>query len=214
MADRIHARCVYLLLDVPGLGGAADIVPTPRSSGSRTIRRAIPPAPSIRRSRPPKPGGSCGHYTPKHVSWLNMVRSKSACCEARCLDRRIDDPKRLCLEITVWERQRNAVRVTAASACSTKSQMASATARWIPSIAVGNGHIAASHGNTCGINRNQVWRALGLLARVRRRVRATGVCKAGTCGVRVHAVAVLGVALIPSHQSRYFRPLPRAAALF
>ena len=72
------------------------------------------PAPCIRRSRPPKPGGSCGGssstYTPKHASWLNMVEIEIGVLRGQCLDRRIDDPKRLRREITAWERRRNAAR--------------------------------------------------------------------------------------------------------
>ena len=50
----------------------------PRASAScRTTCRPTRPAPSMRHSRPPKPGEFCAacefHYTPKHASWLNMV---------------------------------------------------------------------------------------------------------------------------------------------
>jgi DDE superfamily endonuclease len=48
------------------------------------------------------------HYTPKHTSWLNMVEIEIGVLPGQCLDRRIDDPKRLRREITAWERQRNA----------------------------------------------------------------------------------------------------------
>jgi DDE superfamily endonuclease len=50
------------------------------------------------------------HYTPKHASWLNMVEIEIGVLRGQCLDRRIDDPKRLRREITAWERQRNAAR--------------------------------------------------------------------------------------------------------
>ena len=46
------------------------------------------------------------HYTPKHASWLNMV--EIGVLRGQCLDRRIDDPKRLISEIAAWKRQRNA----------------------------------------------------------------------------------------------------------
>ncbi len=49
-------------------------------------------------------------YTPKHASWLNMVEIEIGVLRGQCLDRRIDDPKRLRREITAWERQRNAAR--------------------------------------------------------------------------------------------------------
>jgi len=48
------------------------------------------------------------HYTPKHASWLNMVEIEIGVLRGQCLDRRIDDPKRLRCEITAWQRQRNA----------------------------------------------------------------------------------------------------------
>jgi hypothetical protein len=48
------------------------------------------------------------HYTPKHASWLNMVEIEIGVLRGQCLDRRIDDPKRLVSEIAAWERQRNA----------------------------------------------------------------------------------------------------------
>src|SRR6202171_555618 len=48
------------------------------------------------------------HYTPKHASWLNMVEIEIGVLRGQCLDRRIDDPKRLIGEIAAWEQQRNA----------------------------------------------------------------------------------------------------------
>jgi hypothetical protein len=48
------------------------------------------------------------HYTPKHASWLNMVEIEIGVLRGQCLDRRIDDPKRLVSEIAAWEKQRNA----------------------------------------------------------------------------------------------------------
>jgi len=48
------------------------------------------------------------HYTPKHASWLNMVEIEIGVLRGQCLDRRIDDPKRLISEIAAWEKQRNA----------------------------------------------------------------------------------------------------------
>ena len=47
------------------------------------------------------------HYTPKHASWLNMVEIEIGVLRGQCLDRRINDPKRLVREIAAWERQRN-----------------------------------------------------------------------------------------------------------
>src|SRR5712675_872835 len=50
------------------------------------------------------------HYTPKHASWLNMVEIEIGVLRGQCLDRRIDDPKRLRHEIAAWQRQRNTAR--------------------------------------------------------------------------------------------------------
>ena len=47
------------------------------------------------------------HYTPKHASWLNMVEIEIGVHRGQCLNRRIDDPKRLISEIAAWEQQRN-----------------------------------------------------------------------------------------------------------
>jgi hypothetical protein len=47
------------------------------------------------------------HYTAKHASWLNMVEIEIGVLRGQCLDRRIDDPKRLISEIAAWEQQRN-----------------------------------------------------------------------------------------------------------
>ena len=48
------------------------------------------------------------HHTPKHASWLNMAEIEIGVLRGQCLDRRIDDPKRLVTEVAAWERQRNA----------------------------------------------------------------------------------------------------------
>ena len=50
------------------------------------------------------------HYVPKHASWLNMVEIEIGVLRGQCLDRRIDNPKRLRREIAAWERKRNAAR--------------------------------------------------------------------------------------------------------
>jgi transposase len=47
------------------------------------------------------------HFTPKHASWLNMVEIEIGVLRGQCLDRRIDDRKRLVTEINAWEKQRN-----------------------------------------------------------------------------------------------------------
>jgi transposase len=50
------------------------------------------------------------HYTPKHASWLNMVEIEIGVLRGQCLDRRIDNPKRLRREIAAWQQQRNAAK--------------------------------------------------------------------------------------------------------
>ena len=66
----------------------------------------------MRPSHPPKPGEFCAAWSsttpPKHASWLNMVEIEIGVLRSQCLDRRINDPKRLISEIAAWERQRNA----------------------------------------------------------------------------------------------------------
>jgi transposase len=52
------------------------------------------------------------HYTPKHASWLNMVEIEIGVLHGQCMDRRIDDAKRLISEIDAWEHQRNAAGAT------------------------------------------------------------------------------------------------------
>ena len=47
------------------------------------------------------------HYTPKHASWLNMVEIEIGVLRTQCLDRRIDNYKRLTSEVAAWQRQRN-----------------------------------------------------------------------------------------------------------
>jgi hypothetical protein len=94
---------------------STSIIPMPRSSGLfRTIYRptfagalyqAFPPAEARRILRRVE-----FHYTPKHASWLNMVEIEIGVLRGQCLDRRIDDSKRLRREIAVWERKRNAAR--------------------------------------------------------------------------------------------------------
>src|SRR6195256_5658063 len=69
------------------------------------LYQAFPPAEARRILRRLK-----FHYTPKHASWLNMVEIEIGVLRSQCLDRRIDDPKRLLSEIAAWERQRNAAR--------------------------------------------------------------------------------------------------------
>ena len=48
------------------------------------------------------------HFTPKHASWLNMAEIEIGVLKGQCLDRRIDNRRRLEREIAAWERERNA----------------------------------------------------------------------------------------------------------
>jgi transposase len=48
------------------------------------------------------------HYTPKHVSWLNMVEIEIGVLRGQCLNRRIGERDVLVSEIEAWQRQRNA----------------------------------------------------------------------------------------------------------
>jgi transposase len=48
------------------------------------------------------------HFTPKHASWLNMAEIEIGVLKGQCLDRRIDNRRRLEREIAAWQRKRNA----------------------------------------------------------------------------------------------------------
>src|ERR1700683_922759 len=50
------------------------------------------------------------HYTPKHASWLNMVEIEIGVLRTQCLDRRIDDYKRLTSEVAACGRRLPYVR--------------------------------------------------------------------------------------------------------
>src|ERR1700736_2850525 len=69
-------------------------------------RRPLPGVPARRSPAHLAPPGVPLH--PKHASWLNMVEIEIGVLRGQCLDRRIDDSKRLVSEIAVWERQRTA----------------------------------------------------------------------------------------------------------
>ena len=47
------------------------------------------------------------HYTPKHVSWLNMAELEIGVLRGQCLNRRIGERKKLVSEIAAWQEQRN-----------------------------------------------------------------------------------------------------------
>ncbi len=50
------------------------------------------------------------HYTPKHVSWLNMAEIELGILTRQCLNRRIPDKATLSAEVAAWEKRRNATR--------------------------------------------------------------------------------------------------------
>ena len=47
------------------------------------------------------------HYTPKHVSWLNVAEIEFAALSKQCLDRRIGDLATLETEVLAWVKERN-----------------------------------------------------------------------------------------------------------
>ena len=51
-------------------------------------------------------------YTPKGASWLNMVEIELSVLSKQCLDRRIDDIKKLRSEVIPWVKQRNQRKAT------------------------------------------------------------------------------------------------------
>jgi len=52
------------------------------------------------------------HYTPKKGSWLNMAEIELSALSKQCLDRRIDNMKKLADEVSTWEQERNAIGAT------------------------------------------------------------------------------------------------------
>jgi hypothetical protein len=47
------------------------------------------------------------HYTPKHGSWLDLVKSELGVLSLQCLDRRIEDKHCLIGEVAAWQQHRN-----------------------------------------------------------------------------------------------------------
>ena len=75
-------------------------IPMPTASAlCRITCRPTRPAPSMKPLPPAEARRILRrlefHYTPKHASWLNMVEIEIGVLRGQCLDRRIDDPKRL-----------------------------------------------------------------------------------------------------------------------
>ena len=48
------------------------------------------------------------HYTPKHGSWLNMAEIEFSVLARQCLSERMECKSRLCEQVGVWNRTRNA----------------------------------------------------------------------------------------------------------
>jgi transposase len=52
------------------------------------------------------------HYTPKHGSWLNMAEIELSALTRTCLKQRLTDQPAVQSQVTAWEKERNAKRVT------------------------------------------------------------------------------------------------------
>ena len=106
-AARDYAQCMRDLVDIhyPDAEIIRVVQDNLSTHSAGALYQAFPPAEARRILRRIE-----FHYTPKHASWLNMVEIEIGVLRGQCLDRRIDDPKRLRREITAWERQRNAAR--------------------------------------------------------------------------------------------------------
>jgi transposase len=100
-----YAQCLRELVDVhyPEAACIRLVQDNLSTHSAGALYEAFPPAEARRILRRLE-----FHYTPKHASWLNMVEIEIGVLHGQCLDRRIDDPKRLVREIALWERQRNA----------------------------------------------------------------------------------------------------------
>ena len=99
-----YAQCMRELVDVhyPDAACIRVVQDNLSTHSAGALYQAFPPAEArqiLRRLE--------FHYTPKHASWLNMVEIEIGVLRGQCLDRRINDPKRLVREIAAWERQRN-----------------------------------------------------------------------------------------------------------
>src|SRR6266851_815396 len=100
-----YAQCLRELVDVhyPNAEYIRVVQDNLSTHSGGALYQAFPPAEARRILRRLE-----FHYTPKHASWLNMVEIEIGVLRGQCLDRRIDDPKRLVSEIAAWEKQRNA----------------------------------------------------------------------------------------------------------
>ncbi len=50
------------------------------------------------------------HYTPKHVSWLNMAEIEINVLPKQCLSRQIESESEMQKHITIWSKQRNKMK--------------------------------------------------------------------------------------------------------
>jgi len=102
-----YAQCMRELVDVhyPNAEYIRVVQDNLSTHSAGALYEAFPPAEARRILRRLE-----FHYTPKHASWLNMVEIEIGVLRGQCLDRRIDDPKRLRREVAAWERARNAAR--------------------------------------------------------------------------------------------------------
>lgn len=106
-AAKDYAQCMRDLIDIhyPGAETIRVVQDNLSTHSAGALYQAFPPAEARRIVRRLE-----SHYTPKHASWLNMLEIEIGVLRGRCLDRRINDSKRLRREITAWEGQRNAAR--------------------------------------------------------------------------------------------------------
>src|ERR1700681_1887785 len=106
-AAKDYAQCIRELVDVhyPNAEYIRVVQDNLSTHSAGALYEAFPPTEARRILRRLE-----FHYTPKPASWLNMVEIEIGVLRGQCLDRRIDDPKRLRREIVAWERQRNAAR--------------------------------------------------------------------------------------------------------
>jgi transposase len=106
-AAKDYAQCMRELVDIhyPDAEYIRVVQDNLSTHSGGALYQAFPPAEARRILRRLE-----FHYTPKHASWLNMVEIEIGVLRSQCLDRRIDDPKRLRREIAAWQRQRNAAR--------------------------------------------------------------------------------------------------------
>jgi transposase len=102
-----YAQCMRELVDVhyPDAEYIRVVQDNLSTHSGGALYQAFPPAEARRILRRLE-----FHYTPKHASWLNMVEIEIGVLRGQCLDRRIDDPRKLRREIAAWQRQRNAAR--------------------------------------------------------------------------------------------------------